>query len=249
VTEHSETERLNDVHVMADSRFLLNLPSGVFRDGQTVLVTIKPTIPTKNYQIHAWQVVTGPTITYQNVPALKSGEYTVTLSDSDSLFMNSGATFDLTVHEVNVISAGAGDDRVYGGTDDDTLTGGSGADRLAGGEGSDILRGGAGKDTFVFDTKPTKKTNLDTIADFSVKDDNIQLDHTVFTRLELKTGTLKKGHFTVGSKAKDKNDYVVYDDKKGVLYYDQDGSGRKKAVAIAELDPSLELTHKDFFVI
>jgi Ca2+-binding RTX toxin-like protein len=109
--------------------------------------------------------------------------------------------------------------------------------------------GGAGKDTFVFDTKPTKKTNLDTIADFSVKDDNIQLDHTVFTRLELKTGTLKKGHFTVGSKAKDKNDYVVYDDKKGVLYYDQDGSGRKKAVAIAELDPSLELTHKDFFVI
>jgi hypothetical protein len=50
-------------------------------------------------------------------------------------------------------------------------------------------------------------------------------------------------------KAKDKNGYVIYDNKKGVLYYDADGSGKGKQVEIASLSKKLAMTYKDFFVI
>ena len=117
-----------------------------------------------------------------------------------------------------------------------------------------MLTGGKGKDIFVVDTKANTKANLDKIMDFSVKDDTIWLDNKYFTKLG-KAGTptkpkqLNKDFFTIGTKAKDKNDYLVYDNKKGVLYYDADGSGRGKAVEIATLSKNLKMTYKDFFVI
>jgi hypothetical protein len=106
----------------------------------------------------------------------------------------------------------------------------------------------------VFDTKPNAKTNKDTVSDFSVKDDTIWLDNKVFTKLgkagsATKPAPLKKDFFTVGSKAKDKDDYIVYDKAKGVLYYDADGSGNGKVVEIATLTKKLSLTYKDFFVV
>ncbi|WP_201838851.1 M10 family metallopeptidase C-terminal domain-containing protein [Microvirga zambiensis] len=241
---------------MADSKFTLNLPPGMFRDGEPVLVTIKPTKVSESLTV-AWKVVNFATQSQQSfgsLPYLKSGGYTVTLSDSDSFFLAPEASFTLIVHATHAISAGVGDDDVHGSTGDDTLSGGSGADCLYGGEGSDILRGGSGKDIFVFDTTPNKKTNLDRIVDFNVNDDSIWLDNAVFTKLG-KKGTpdhpapLKKDFFTIGDKAKDKNDYIVYDDKKGILYYDQDGSGSKAAIEIAKLDKNLKMTNKDFFVV
>jgi hypothetical protein len=44
-----------------------------------------------------------------------------------------------------------------------------------------------------------------------------------------------------GSKAKDKNDYLVQD-KGGVLYYDADASGRGAKVAIADFDRKISYT-------
>ena len=46
-----------------------------------------------------------------------------------------------------------------------------------------------------------------------------------------------------------KNDYIVYDSKKGVLYYDADGSGKGGAVEITTLSKNLKMTNKDFFII
>jgi hypothetical protein len=51
----------------------------------------------------------------------------------------------------------------------------------------------------------------------------------------------KPAIFPFGSKAKDKNDYIVYDDKKGARSYDADGSGKSKAVEIATLSKSLTM--------
>ncbi len=243
---------------MADTPFSFNVPPGLFRPGEAVFVSAQPIksfsfTPHPTYWVTYGNYGAGEVIHLPNFTA-KPGEYRVTLSDSDSFLRIPDASFDLVVHESSAVSAGAGDDEVYGGTDDDTLSGGSGADRLSGGEGSDILRGGSGKDIFVFDMRPSKTTNLDRIADFSVKDDSLWLDNKVFTKLgkkgtEDKPAQLNKSFFTIGSKAKDKNDYVVYDKTKGVLSYDADGSGGGKAVEIAKLSKNLKLTYTDFFVI
>jgi Ca2+-binding RTX toxin-like protein len=165
----------------------------------------------------------------------------------DKLGAKSTKSFTIDVADVTK-------ETVTGGTDSDTIKGGSGADKLKGGLGKDILTGGKGKDAFVFDTKPNKTSNLDKITDFNVKDDGIWLENKVFTKLgkkgsESNPALLNKDFFVKGSKAKDKNDYVVYDNKKGVLYYDADGSGKGKAVEIATISKNLDLTNKDFFVI
>ncbi|MCB5176858.1 calcium-binding protein [Microvirga lenta] len=132
------------------------------------------------------------------------------------------------------------------------LTGQDGNDKLYGKAGKDVLTGGAGKDVFVFDTKPSKK-NLDTITDFSVADDTIWLDNKVFKKLgkkgsEAKPAKLNKKFFSL-EKAKGKDDYLVYSKKKGILYYDADGSGAGKAVEIAKMAKKLKLTANDFFVV
>ncbi|AWM87400.1 M10 family metallopeptidase C-terminal domain-containing protein [Microvirga sp. 17 mud 1-3] len=139
-----------------------------------------------------------------------------------------------------------------GGSKNDALIGQGGNDKLYGGLGKDVLTGGAGKDIFVFNTKPSK-ANMDKITDFSVKDDTIWLDNKYMAKLgkgtETKPGKLNKGFFTLGSKAKDKNDYLIYDNKKGVLFYDSDGSGSHKAVELATLKKGLKMTYHDFMVI
>jgi VCBS repeat-containing protein len=145
-------------------------------------------------------------------------------------------------------------DVLKGNAGKDTLQGGSGDDKLWGGLSNDTLSGDKGKDVFVFDTKAHKSTNRDKILDFKVTDDAIWLDNAIFTKLgkkgtEDKPAQMKKEFFLVGSKAKDKNDYLVYDKAKGVLSYDADGSGKGKAVEIASLSKKLAITYKDFFVI
>ena len=80
---------------------------------------------------------------------------------------------------------------------------------------------------------PDRTVNLDTIGDFSVKDDSFQLDNAVFKKIG-KAGKLKKDYFTISGKAKDKNDYIVYDKKTGILSYDADGSGSGKAIEFAK---------------
>ena len=90
-------------------------------------------------------------------------------------------------------------------------------------------------------------------ADYVGKDDSVYLDNAVFKKLgkgtELAPGKLNKKFFTIGDKARDKDDYLVYDQKKGVLYYDADGSGAGKAVAVATFKKGLALKYTEFFVI
>lgn len=132
------------------------------------------------------------------------------------------------------------------------IVGNAGANKLAGGLGSDTLTGGQDQDTFVFGAK-LSKDNIDKITDFSVKDDSIALDNAIFKKLGSGTASnpkkLAKAFFTVGDKAKDAKDYLIYNSKTGVLSYDPDGSGTAKAVAFATLSKKLKITYADFFVI
>ena len=137
-----------------------------------------------------------------------------------------------------------GDDHLSGRKGKDKLNGGRDDDTLSGGQKNDNLKGGQGKDTFLFDIKPKGK-HADTIKDFKGKD-AIGLDADVFTKVN-DSGKLKSKYFVDGNGAKDKNDYVIYDD--GSLYYDRDGSGGKKAVLIAKLKGDPNLDAGDIFII
>ena len=106
-----------------------------------------------------------------------------------------------------------------------TIRAGAGNDEINGGYGNDKLYGSVGRDVFIFNSRlgtssSDRTVNLDTAGDFSVKDDSIHLDNAVFKKLG-KVGRLNKSYFTIGDKAKDKNDYIVYDKKTGILSYDE----------------------------
>jgi hypothetical protein len=126
---------------------------------------------------------------------------------------------------------------VRGGAGDNNLTGTRGNDKLLGGLGNDRLVGSLGKDVF------------DKIIDFVAKDDSIQLENAIFKKVGTKTGLLSKAFFKIGDKAKDANDYLVYNNKTGALSYDADGSGKAAAVKFAQMQKGLYLSHADFVII
>ena len=130
-----------------------------------------------------------------------------------------------------------------GNSDANTLNGGAGTDTLKGAAGNDVLTGGTGKDIFQLTT-----LSKDTITDFSVVDDTIQLENSVFTQLTA-IGVLNADNFKTGATAADANDYVIYNSGTGALYYDADGSGAGVATQIAVLGVNLALTNADFVVI
>jgi len=153
-----------------------------------------------------------------------------------------------TLKDIENLTGGAGADKFTGSKVANILNGNAGNDTLAGGLGNDKLTGGSQADAFVFNTTLNAKSNVDTITDFVAKDDTIQLENAIFKKLT-KPGVLSKSYLTIGTKAKDKDDYIVYDKAKGILYYDADGSGSGAAVKFAQLKKAAFLDYKDFLII
>ncbi|MBQ0823141.1 right-handed parallel beta-helix repeat-containing protein [Microvirga terrae] len=156
------------------------------------------------------------------------------------------------------VSGDGGNDKLYGNSGRDYVFGGNGHDSISGGAGNDILSGNAGRDVFIFDSRlgnssTDRKVNFDTILDYSAKDDSIWLDNAVFRKLGLGSSAnptkLDADVFHIGTRAKDQNDYILYNKKTGVLSYDSDGSGSRKPVEFAQLKKGLALTYHDFFVV
>ena len=135
---------------------------------------------------------------------------------------------------------------LIGNTANNLLVGNAGNDTLDGGTGNDTLTGGTGLDIFRFTTTPT--ANRDTIADFSVVDDTIQLGKAIFTKFTT-TGILTAASFVKGAVALDSNDYIIYNTTTGAVSYDADGNGASVAVQIAVLGVNLALTSADFMII
>jgi len=120
----------------------------------------------------------------------------------------------------------------------------AGNDTLSGGAGNDILYGGNDGDTFVFNSA-LGGGNIDTIGDFNIAQDTINLSNTIFTAIA--NGTLAANAFVIGTAAADADDRIIYDPT-GALYYDADGNGGGAAVQFATLATGLALTNADFVV-
>lgn len=137
---------------------------------------------------------------------------------------------------------------VHGENGDDFIIGGIGNDALYGELGNDTLKGGGGADQFWFTTTPDSKTNRDKIRDFSDADgDRIVLDLDIYTGLG-DGPKLKAKYFEVGNKPHSKNDKIVYNEKKGLLIYAENGSKTDKAewVKFAVVDKGTDLDHASF---
>jgi Ca2+-binding RTX toxin-like protein len=136
-----------------------------------------------------------------------------------------------------------GSNLLNGGGGADYLVGHAGDDILNGGAGFDVLRGGLGSDQFRFDTLDGR----DNIADFAVGEDSIFLDQSAFDVFG-STGMLAADEFAAGGRAQDANDHIIYNQEKGYIYYDADGSGPEAQQYFAHVAPGTELTHSDFFI-
>ncbi|MBM6583503.1 cadherin-like domain-containing protein [Microvirga sp. BT689] len=175
-------------------------------------------------------------------------------------------SYTLSAEDLNLVATGSGNIALTGNALNNSITGnvgkntidaGAGNDKVNGGLGNDNLTGGSGKDAFVFTTKlgtstTDRKVNFDTVKDFSVKDDSIYLDNAIFKKLGSGTPAKPKllsSKFFSLDKAKDKDDYVIYNKKTGVVSYDADGSGKGEAIEFAQLKKGLAMTYKDLFVI
>ena len=132
---------------------------------------------------------------------------------------------------------------ITGNTGNNILKGNAGNDKLIGGAGVDKLTGGTGKDLFLFNNL----SGIDTITDYSVTDDTIQLENAVFTTL-ITTGALAANQFVFGT-AVDSNDHIIYNKTSGALFYDADGNGSTASVQIALIGINLALTSAEFVVI
>ncbi len=149
----------------------------------------------------------------------------------------------------DILRGGAGKDILDGGDGNDGISGGADTDLIVGGLGNDKLTGGLEADMFFFDTALHKTKNVDRITDFKPTEDIIALDNAIFKKAGKVLDTLDAQRFWTGSKAQDRLDRIIYNEKTGALSYDPDGSGKAAQIKFAQLKAKLALTADDFQIV
>ena len=138
----------------------------------------------------------------------------------------------------------SGNDTLDGGLGNDLLDGGDDDDLLFGGVGDDTLKGGKGADTFVFNNPDE---GVDTITDFSVKDDILIFSSSGFAK-DLRASAVTDEMFVIATAATSEHHRFIYDDISGNLFYDSDGNGDREQMRIALLDSGLKLENEHFWI-
>ncbi len=165
--------------------------------------------------------------------------------------IKSTATFTMTLNTERLYLIGSGAiDGTGLAAKNDLIVGNNNANKINGLSGNDTLTGGLGSDTFIFNTALNAATNRDTITDFNVAADTIQLENAIFTLLAA-TGTLASTLFEANSIAgQSGSEVIIYDKVNGDLFYDTNGAGIAGGlVQFADVANNTALTNADFVVI
>lgn len=198
------------------------------------------------------------TIYYQNNLIGVAQDTTQISLLKDFIFVQWGTNDD----DVLIGEAGAdsfqgreGNDTLYGGAGDDTLIGDSDGgsfdsnaennDILIGGLGNDILTGGSGTNRFF---RWYSTTGIDTITDFQVGKDTLNVSTRGFGGGLVKETVLAEDQFIIGSDARDSNSRFIYDQSTGALFFDADGTGSSEQIQIVQLSTGLAMTNTNIFV-
>ncbi|MBD2628351.1 calcium-binding protein [Trichormus variabilis] len=170
-----------------------------------------------------------------------------TLSDNfEYLVLNATDSINGTGNALNnIIKGNSADNILFGEAGNDTLEGNEGNDTLYGGAGNDRLTGGVGNDIFGFSNF---SEGVDTITDFNVADDLIQVSAAGFG-CGLTAGSFNPGQFTIGSAATTGDQRFIYNNSTGELFFDADGIGGGAQTKFAKLSTGLSLTDANFSVI
>ncbi len=145
------------------------------------------------------------------------------------------------------LTGDAGDNLLIGNRGIDRLTGGAGNDTLEGGHARDILLGGAGADDFVY---ATKSGLWDYINDFTSGSDRIVLEGSAFGYGN-QSGAVSAADFHSGTKvtAADSSDHFYLRTTDSTLWFDVDGSGRKAAIMLVDLQDGAAMTAADLWLV
>lgn len=151
-----------------------------------------------------------------------------------------------------------------GNANNNTFIGTQKADTFIGNGGNDIFTGGAGADKFVFGTAKIQTvsgdattiqtyqeienalTGIDIITDFKKSGaDKIVLEAEMFSALE---EGLAEENLVIAAKAKDADDYLIFNPTTQILSYDADGNGKDEAVDIVVLSGVKTLSVTNFII-
>jgi len=168
------------------------------------------------------------------------GEGTDTVFTSGNYQLRAGTSIEVLAAANQASTAAL---QLIGNELNQTVSGTAGNDTIWGLAGNDTLIGGLGSDTFGFNE--TGAGNADLLQDFTAGD-FIGLSTSAFAAVG---GSLDSTEFVVGTAAQDANDYIVYNQTTGQLFYDADGNGAGAAVLFATLAAGTTLGFNDFAVI
>lgn len=147
----------------------------------------------------------------------------------DTIFGGAGSDSILGGMNGDEIHGGADGDNIRGGNGHDKLFGDEGEDALYGAKGADTLTGGAGADRFIFSAPVDGQINVDTITDFEMGVDWIELSPNVFTALGRPQRTM-----SLNDRSADAGiGRLSYESATGKLSYDADGAGSAPAQVFA----------------
>ena len=190
---------------------------------------------------------------------LSDGRFIVPFEASSGGYDAHATIFDPRTNPINgtdgadVLTSRVEGSKVHGMKGKDILLGSDGRDKLHGDKGKDIISGGldkdkmwgdGGKDWFVFDSA-LGGGNKEIVKDFKPNKDMLFLDQDIFASIGNK---VNKGELEFGKKPHDGNDYLMYHQGKGKLWYDEDGNGSTHKVLVAKLKHHPDIDHHDFMV-